>query len=62
LADTEELIEMRFSELHERQARQVAENADQLTELAERLDFAERVLAQQRAISDPNPPDAATPV
>ncbi len=62
LADTEELIEMRFSELRERQARQVAEHARQLTELAERLDFAERVLVQRRAINDPNPPDAATPV
>ncbi len=60
LAETEDLIEMRFSELRERQARQVAEHAQQLTELAERLDFAERVLTQQRAL--PNPPDATTPV
>ncbi len=61
LADTEELIETRFSELRERQARQVAENAHQLTELAERLDFAERVLAQQRAINDPTRPTPPLP-
>ena len=51
LEDTEELIETRFAEIRERQAQQIADNASQLTELAERLDFTERVLAQQR------PPD-----
>ncbi len=50
MADAEGLIEKRFAEMRERQARQFAENTHQLEELAERLDFAERVLAQQRPI------------
>jgi len=62
LADTEELIETRFAELRERQGRQIAENAHQLTELAERLDFTERVLTQMRAVKELRPPDATTPV
>ena len=36
--------------MRDRQARQFAENTHQLEELAERLDFAELVLAQQRPI------------
>ena len=48
MSDAEGLIEKRFAEMRERQARQFAENTHQLEELAERLDFAERVLAQQR--------------
>lgn len=51
LTDTEKLIERKFAEMRERQAQLLADNTNQLTELAERLDFAERVLAQQR------PPD-----
>ena len=50
MSDAEGLIEKRFAEMRERQARQFAENTHQLEELAERLDFAERVLAQQRPI------------
>jgi hypothetical protein len=47
LAGTEELLETRFAEMREWQARLFAENADQLTDVAERMDFLERVLAQQ---------------
>jgi hypothetical protein len=42
-----------------------AENNHQLAELAERIDFAERVLAQQRPINSlqsPDNNDVATPV
>ncbi len=63
-ADAEELIETRFGEMLDRQAQLFAENSRQLEELAERLDFAERVLAQQRPINRlqaPNENDVATP-
>jgi hypothetical protein len=46
LAGTEALIETRFAEMREWQSRLFAENADHLTDLAERMDFVERVLAQ----------------
>ncbi len=65
LADTDELIEMRFAEMRDRQTQQFAENTRQLAELAERLDFAERVLAQQRPINGLESPDenvVVTPV
>ncbi len=64
-ADAEELIEMRFAEMRDRQAQQFAENAGQLAELAERLDFAERVMAQQRPINrlkSPGENGVVTPV
>ncbi len=48
LANVEELIESQFAMLQERQAARHAENARQLAELGERLDFAERMLAQPR--------------
>ena len=56
-ADAEELIEMRFAEMRDRQAQYFAENAGQLAELAERLDFTERVMAQQRPINRLKSPD-----
>ncbi len=65
LADAEGLIERRFAEMRDRQAQQFAENTGQLAELAERLDFAERVLAQQRPIAALKSPDenvVVTPV
>ncbi len=65
LADTDDLIETRFAEMRERQVQQLAENTSQITELAERLDFTERVLAQQRAVDrlkSPNEQDVPTPV
>jgi hypothetical protein len=51
LADSEQLIESRFAELRARQAQQFAEYASQVSELAERLDFTERVLTQQRTLN-----------
>lgn len=65
LADADEFIERKFAELRDRQAQQFAENAGQLSELAERLDFTERVLAQQRPpnrLKSPDENDVATPV
>ncbi len=65
LADAEELIEMRFAEMRDRQAQQFAENTRELAELAERIDFAERVLAQPRpinALKSPDKDDVVTPV
>ncbi len=47
LAATEELIETRFAELRQWQAQLFSENAHQLTDVAERMDFVERVLGQQ---------------
>jgi hypothetical protein len=64
-ADAEKLIEMRFAEMRDRQVQEFAENNHQLAELAERIDFAERVLAQQRPINSlqsPDNNDVATPV
>jgi hypothetical protein len=48
VAGTEDLIESRFAEMREWQSRLFGENADQLADMAERIDFLERVLAQQR--------------
>ena len=64
-ADTEELIEERFSEMRDRQGQQFAQSARQLAELAERLDFAERVLAQRppvNGLKSPDKKDVVTPV
>ena len=65
LADMEELIEMRFAEMRDRQSHLFGENAEQMVDLAERLDFAERVIAQQRPINRIKPPngnEVVTPV
>jgi len=48
LTDVEEFIESRFAELQHRQAGHQGDQARQLADLAERLDFAERILAKQR--------------
>jgi hypothetical protein len=63
LAVTEELIETRFAEMREWQSRLFAENADHLTDLGERLDFLERVLAQQSPVQrlKPGEKKAVTP-
>ena len=47
LADAEQLIDTRLAAAQERQAQRHADYSRRLAELAERLDFAERVLAQQ---------------
>lgn len=65
LADAADSIEVRFDEMREQQAQQLAQNTAMLTELAERLDFAERVLAQQRPANRLPPPEekrVVTPV
>ncbi|MCZ6915395.1 MAG: hypothetical protein O7I93_01350 [Gemmatimonadetes bacterium] len=64
-AKAEEMIERRFAEMRDRQARQLAEHAGQVAELAERLDFAERLLTQQQPlhrIKSPDGSDVVTPV
>jgi len=64
LANAEQVIETQFAELRSRLAQQLAGTNGQLTELAERLDFAERVLAQQPdlpRLKAPEQKDAATP-
>lgn len=55
LADMEQLIETRFAEMREWQSRGFADNANQMTDLAERMDFLERVLAQQLPAQRLNP-------
>lgn len=65
LADAEQLIDARFAEIRNRLAQQFASANGQLTELAERVDFAERVLAQQPEVprlKAPDQKDVATPV
>jgi hypothetical protein len=64
LAGTDELIETRFAEMREWQSRLFGESADQITDLAERMDFLERVLAQQRPAERLSPGErrVATPV
>lgn len=54
-AGMEQLIETRFAEMREWQSRMFADNANQMTDLAERLDFVERVLAQQLPAQQLNP-------
>ena len=58
------LIDSRFAEMREWQSRQFAENADHLTDLAERMDFVERVVAQGSPVQrlKPGGKKASTPV
>ncbi len=65
ITNAEELIDTRFAALQDRQALRHAEHASQIAELAERLDFAERILAQrqpQNRLDAPNDPKIVTPV
>lgn len=65
LGDAEGWIEQRFAELRERQAQHLSAYANQLEELHERLDFAERMLAQREPPKRIKPPDkneVSTPV
>lgn len=65
LVEAEELIETRLAAIQDRQAMRHAEYSRQLAELAERLDFAERVLSRQRPLERPAAPeesDIPTPV
>ena len=64
VAHAEDLIEKRFAEMRDRQAQQFAENSGQLAELAERLDFAERIMTQRRSnyeLQSPAENDIVTP-
>jgi uncharacterized coiled-coil protein SlyX len=65
LAEAEELIDTRLAAVVDRQAMRHAEYSRQLAELAERLDFAERVLAQQpppKRLDVPHEGNISTPV
>ncbi|HEV8357682.1 MAG TPA: hypothetical protein VGQ17_13095 [Gemmatimonadales bacterium] len=65
LAEAEELIDTRLAAALDRQALRHAEYSRELAELAERLDFAERVLARQeplKRLDAPDVSDVSTPV
>ncbi|MEO8453494.1 MAG: hypothetical protein ABI647_27165 [Gemmatimonadota bacterium] len=65
LADAEELIDSRLAAVVDRQALRHAEHARQVAELAERLDFAERMLAQHQPLKRLDAPaesEITTPV
>ena len=65
LAEAEELIDSRLTAVQDRQALRHAEYSRQLTELAERLDFAERVLSlapPPKRLESPAENDIITPV
>lgn len=65
LADVEELIELRFAQLQDRHGTRLADQSRLVAELAERVDFAERVLAQGRPadrLPAPRRVEPATPV
>lgn len=65
LAEAEGLLDTRLADLQDRQALRQAEYSRQLAELAERLDFAERALAQQqplKRLDAPHQSDISTPV
>ncbi len=65
MADGQDSIETRLAEIADRQERRLSENADQLADLAERLEFAERMIAQQKPASparSSEDEEAVTPV
>jgi hypothetical protein len=65
LASIEKLIERRFAEMRDWQTQNINDSNGQMTDLAERLDFTERVLAQQRPINRLGAPEServVTPV
>jgi hypothetical protein len=65
LAEAEELIDTRLTAVQDRQALRHAEYSRQLAELAERLDFAERVLSLSpppKRLEAPEANDIITPV
>ena len=51
LADGQDSIETRLAEMADRQERRLSENSDQLADLAERLEFTERMMAQQKPVN-----------
>jgi len=65
LSETEDLIDNRFASLQDHQARNRADQGRQIAELAERLDFVERVLSAPkpaRGIAAPRNEEHHTPV
>jgi hypothetical protein len=65
LAEAEDLIDTRVASVLDRQALRHAELTRQITELAERLDFAERMLARPESpkrLQSPEARDVSTPV
>jgi hypothetical protein len=56
LSETEDLIDNRFAALQDHQARNRADQGRQIAELAERLDFVERVLSAPRPARGISPP------
>ena len=56
LADAEGAIQRRLEEMHDRQAQRLSAYAGQLEDLHERLDFAERMLAQRDSLRQIKPP------
>ena len=65
LANADKLLDSRFAEMRDRQAQLNAKNAGQIEDLAERLDFAERVMSQQQPVKRLNARsenDVVTPV
>jgi hypothetical protein len=65
LAETEDAIDSRMAEVLDRQALRHAEYSRELSELAERLDFAERMLARQdpsKRLQAPEQSKVPTPV
>jgi hypothetical protein len=56
LGDIDQLLEARLASLDDRQVPRLAEQGRQLAELAERLDFAERMLAQGGGAARLSPP------
>ena len=65
LTEAEELIDTRLAAVLDRQALRHAEFTRELTELAERLDFAERMLPRQeqpKRLGAPEASDISTPV
>jgi hypothetical protein len=57
LADGQDSIEIRLAELGDRQERRLSKNSDQIALLAERLEFAERMIAQSNPGEDKNSED-----
>jgi hypothetical protein len=64
IAGSEALLETQFAEMRHWQARQFAEHADRLSDVADRMEFLERVLAQRPPVPqlDPGENRATTPV
>ncbi|MFN2317040.1 MAG: hypothetical protein ABR602_10180, partial [Gemmatimonadales bacterium] len=65
LGDLDQVVESRLASLEDRHVPRHAEQAHQIAELAERLDFAERMLAQRGGAARLSPPRRdthATPV